>query len=104
MGFKVKEIRLAKNISQEELSKASGVSRQTISDLESGEVVNTTTSTLAKLADALECKVGDIFCPQRLVQQTTTARGGEEMEDNDTLSIIAFIASLLAFIAAFSRQ
>ena len=63
MGFKVKEIRLAKNISQEELSKASGVSRQTISDLESGEVVNTTTSTLAKLADALECKVGDIFCP-----------------------------------------
>ena len=52
-----------KNISQEELSKASGVSRQTISELESGEVVNTTTSTLAKLADALECKVGDIFCP-----------------------------------------
>lgn len=63
MGFKVKEIRLAKNISQEELSKASGVSRKTISELESGEVVNTTTSTLAKLADALECKVGDIFCP-----------------------------------------
>lgn len=63
MGFKVKEIRLAKNISQEELSKASGVSRQTISDLESCEIVNTTTSTLAKLADALECKVGDIFCP-----------------------------------------
>ena len=63
MGFKVKEIRLAKNISQEELSKASGVSRQTISYLESGEVVNTTTSTLAKLADAFECKVGDIFCP-----------------------------------------
>lgn len=63
MGFEVKEIRLAKNISQEELSKASGVSRQTISELESGKVVNTTTSTLAKLADALECKVGDIFCP-----------------------------------------
>lgn len=63
MGFKVKEIRLAKNISQEELSKASGVSRQTISDLESGEIVHTTTSTLAKLADALECNVGDIFCP-----------------------------------------
>ena len=63
MGFKVKEVRLAKNISQEELSKASGVSRQTICELESGEVLNTTTSTLAKLADALECKVGDIFCP-----------------------------------------
>ena len=63
MGFKVKEVRLAKNISQDELSKASGVSRQTISDLERGEVVNTTTATLAKLAEALGCKVGDIFAP-----------------------------------------
>ena len=63
MGFKVKEVRLAKNISQEELSKVSGVSRQTISDLERGEIVNTTTATLTKLADALECKVGDIFAP-----------------------------------------
>ena len=63
MGFKVKEVRLAKNISQDELSKASGVSRQTISDLERGEVVNTTTATLSKLAEALGCKVGDIFAP-----------------------------------------
>lgn len=61
MGYRVKEVRLAKKISQDELSKASGISRQTISDLESGEVVNTTTATLTKLADALGCKVGDIF-------------------------------------------
>ena len=55
MGYRVKEVRLAKKISQDELSKVSGVSRQTISDLESGEVVNTTTATLTKLADALGC-------------------------------------------------
>ena len=42
MGYRVKEVRLAKKISQDELSKVSGVSRQKISDLESGEVVNTT--------------------------------------------------------------
>ena len=61
MGYRVKEVRLAKKISQDELSKVSGVSRQTISDLESGEVVNTTTATLTKLADAVGCNVGDIF-------------------------------------------
>ena len=61
MGYKVKEIRLAKKLSQEELSKASGVSRQTISDLESGRLVNTTIATLTKIADALSCKVTDIF-------------------------------------------
>ena len=64
MEYKVKEIRLAKKLSQEELSKASGASRQTISDLESGRLVNTTTATLTKIADALSCKVTDIFTPK----------------------------------------
>ena len=63
MGYKVKEIRLAKKLSQEELCKAAGVSRQTLSDLESGRIVNTTTGTLTKIAEALNCKVTDIFCP-----------------------------------------
>lgn len=62
MQYRVKEARLEKGLSQEELSKIAGISRQTISDLESGEIVNTTTSTLTKLAKALECDVTDIFC------------------------------------------
>lgn len=61
MGYKVKEIRLAKQLSQEELCRASGVSRQTISDLENGKSVNTTTATLTKIADALGCNITDIF-------------------------------------------
>ncbi len=62
MQYKVKEARLEKGLSQEELSKIAGISRQTISDLESGEIVNTTTATLTKLAKALGCDVTDIFC------------------------------------------
>ena len=61
MGYNVKKIRLAKKLSQEELCKMSGVSRQTISDLESGKSVNTTTATLTKIADALGCSITDIF-------------------------------------------
>ncbi len=61
MGYRVKKIRLEKRMSQDELCKRAGVSRQTISDLESGREVNTTTATLGKIADALDCSIADIF-------------------------------------------
>ena len=61
MGYRVKKIRLEKRMSQDELCKRAGVSRQTISDLESGREVNTTTATLGKIADALDCSIADIL-------------------------------------------
>ena len=61
MQFKIKEKRLEKNLSQEELAKKSRVSRTIISGLESGTLKTTTTDTLLKLAKALECNVADIF-------------------------------------------
>lgn len=62
MKLKIKEIREAQAMSQMELSIKSGVSRQTISDLERGdEDVNTTTITLQKLASALNCTVSDFI-------------------------------------------
>lgn len=61
MGYKIKECREAMKISQEELSKRSGVSRTIISGLESGSISVTTTETLLKIARALDKKVSDIF-------------------------------------------
>ena len=61
MEFKIKERREEAGISQEELSKKSGVSRTIISGLESGTITTTTTKTLAKIAEALGLKVSDIF-------------------------------------------
>lgn len=61
MKFKIKEHREKEGITQEELSKKSGVSRAIISGLESGTIVTTTTKTLIRIADALNCKVSDIF-------------------------------------------
>lgn len=48
-------------MSQEDLSKKSGVSRTIISGLESGTVKETSTKTLRKIAVALDKKVSDIF-------------------------------------------
>lgn len=61
MGYKIKELREEKKMSQEDLSKKSGVSRTIISGLESGTIKETSTKTLRKIAVALEKKVSDIF-------------------------------------------
>lgn len=61
MKFKIREIRDARNISQEELARLSGVSRATISGLENNPDAITTTETLQKLAAALEVKVSDFL-------------------------------------------
>lgn len=53
MGYKIKEVREAKNMTQEELAERSGVSRGTISALENGTSRATTTKTLMNIARAL---------------------------------------------------
>lgn len=61
MVNRVKEIRELLNMSQDELSKKSGVSRTVISKLETGKPVRVTNITLEKLSDALGRKVSEIF-------------------------------------------
>ncbi len=61
MGYRIKELREAKNMTQEDLAEKSGVSRGTIISLENNAEQNTTTATLLKLARALDTTVDDIF-------------------------------------------
>jgi DNA-binding XRE family transcriptional regulator len=61
MGFKLKEAREAKGITQEELAEKASVSRTTIWNLETNPNAKTTTMTLVKLATALGTTVGEIF-------------------------------------------
>lgn len=61
MKNKLKEARECKGISQEELAEKSGVSRTTISELETEKKEVTTNITLEKIATALGEKVSNIF-------------------------------------------
>ena len=61
MGYKIKELREAMKMTQEELAEKSGVSRGTISALENGIDRTTTSKTLVKLAQALDTTVYRIF-------------------------------------------
>lgn len=58
---KLKELREAKHLTKSKLSEISGVSRPTIIKLEKGESAEVKSSTLVKLAEALDSTVSDIF-------------------------------------------
>lgn len=61
MGSNVAEVRKRRGMSQEALSKKSGVSRATIARLESGEDFDVMASTLLKIAKALGTSVDKLF-------------------------------------------
>lgn len=67
MNNKIKEFRQAQGLSQEELSIKSGVSRPTISMIETNTLDNIESKTMLKLAKALNCDIGDIFFKENVV-------------------------------------
>lgn len=60
-SYRIKEYREKQNMSQEELSEKSGVSRTIISELETGKRSVTKTDTLCKIALALNVTIREIF-------------------------------------------
>ena len=61
MGYRVKEIREQRNMTQEELERKSGISRQTISAIENDKVTDVKVGTLLAIASALETTVDCLF-------------------------------------------
>ena len=64
MGYRIKELREEKNLSQAKLAEKSGVSRTIISNLENGQSTSTTMKTLNKLAKALDTTLDQLFFPK----------------------------------------
>lgn len=61
MGYKIKEVRESKGMSQEELAERADISRTIIWNLETNPNAETTTKTLKKIAEALGTTVSAIF-------------------------------------------
>ena len=59
-GYRVKEIRLKQNISQEELSFRSGLSKNYISDVERG-TRNISLRSIEKIADGFAINIKELF-------------------------------------------
>lgn len=61
METKIKHYRELVNMSQEELSRKSGVSRTIISGLETGTLDTTTNATMKKISEALKVGITELF-------------------------------------------
>lgn len=61
MGYRLREIREERKMTQEELERKSGVSRQTISAIENGRMGNVMVGTLMALANALDTTIDSLF-------------------------------------------
>lgn len=68
VGSLIKEARLAKGLTQEELGNIVGVQKSAIAKYENGRVVNIKRSTLQKLAAALDLKGSDLIEEKPTVQ------------------------------------
>ena len=60
IGQKIKEARIAKGLTQEELGNIVGLQKSAIAKYENGRVVNIKRSTLQKLAKALDLRGADL--------------------------------------------
>lgn len=61
IGQKIKQARLAKGLTQEELGNLVGLQKSAIAKYENGRVVNIKRSTLQKLANALDLRGSDLI-------------------------------------------
>ena len=61
IGQKIKEARLSKGLTQEELGNMIGLQKSAIAKYENGRVVNIKRSTLQKLAQALDLRGSDLI-------------------------------------------
>jgi transcriptional regulator with XRE-family HTH domain len=61
MGYRIKEVREQRGMTQEALAAASGVGRVTIALIESGATKNASGTTLFKIATALGTTIDSLF-------------------------------------------
>ena len=61
MGYRVEELRKEKGMTQEELAKKSGISRQSISAIEKNRVKQVKSGTLIAIAEALGTTIDNLF-------------------------------------------
>lgn len=92
VGSLIKEARLAKGLTQEELGKLVGVQKSAIAKYESGRVVNIKRSTLQKLATALSLKGSDLIIQSN--PKEAAELSARVLMDSDLRELVELYSSL----------
>lgn len=86
IGGKIKNARIEKGMTQEELGKLVGVQRAAINKYEKGVVVNIKRSTLQKLANALNIRPSELIFDGE--PETTTDFHAKVLMDDDVMDMV----------------
>lgn len=87
MEYNLRKIRELRGLTQNELAKKSGISRVTISRIESGTQEDLMVGNLNRIAQALNCQVSELICTKNFEQEVQSAiladfeEGGERNAD-----------------------
>ena len=76
MLLQIRKQRLLKGLTQEELSRRSKISKSIIIGLENGKITVTTTKTLVRIAEALECSISKFFLLSKFNILNKTSEAG----------------------------
>lgn len=92
IGQKIKEARLAKGMTQEELGEILGVQKSAIAKYENGRIVNIKRSTLKKISDVLGIRPSELIFEATPVE--TADLHAKVLMDNDVMDMIEKYYSL----------
>lgn len=92
IGKLIKEARLAKGLTQEELGKLVGVQKSAIAKYENGRVVNIKRSTLQGLAQALDLKGSDLVITSN--PKEAASLSARVLSDSDLREVVELYLSL----------
>ena len=95
IGRRIKEARIAKGLTQQELGDQIGVQKSAIAKYESGRVVNIKRSTLQKIAQALDLAPSELIFDEAPRENKVTARAAK-----DTASVATATATATETAAA----
>ena len=94
IGQKIREARLAKGLTQEELGNLVGLQKSAIAKYENGRVVNIKRSTLQKLAKALDLRGSDLIIESN--PKEAAELHAKVLLDEDLMDAIEFYYTLTA--------
>ena len=92
IGDKIRNARLAKGMTQEELGERIGVQKSAIAKYESGRVVNIKRSTLQKLAEALSLRGSDLIIQSN--PKEAAELSARVLMDSDLRELVELYSSL----------
>lgn len=92
IGKLIKDARLAKGLTQEELGKLVGVQKSAIAKYENGRVVNIKRSTLQGLAKALDLKGSDLIIESN--PKEAASLSARVLSDSDLHEVVELYLSL----------